>query len=134
MLPRIRMLAAAVLGLIGSAGMAAEPAAPASKAAGSDIVQVGWDGPPAPAGCAGGAAPAGRGGLLGGLTIGEGCRSTPGCSSFASERTFLWGGCNQFFNAGYKCKLCGRNRGASPVGAGGLGDHCPCVYGSYHNR
>lgn len=131
------MLAAALLGLIGSAGIAAEPVARAAQPAGAGIVQVGWDGPPAPAGgCAGCAAPAaGRGGVLSGLTIGEGCRSEPGCGTFASERTFLFGGCNQFFNAGYKCTLCGRkDRGVYPMGTGGLGVHTPCVYGTYLNR
>ena len=64
------------------------------------------------------------------LTIGRGCANTPGCGSFASERTFLFGGCNQFFNAGNKCGGgCG-----SAYGPGGFGDTTPCKYGSYLNR
>lgn len=58
------------------------------------------------------------------VTIGEGCRNPVGCGNFASERTFLFGSCRQFFNAGYKCSV---------FGAGLLG-HCPCEYGSYLNR
>ena len=36
-------------------------------------------------------------------SIGEGCANPVGCGSCASEKTFLFGGCNQFFNAGNKC-------------------------------
>jgi len=66
------------------------------------------------------------------LTIGQGCANNPGCGSFASERTFLFGGCNQFFNAGNKCGRggCGTGNGS----AGGFGDTTPCKYGSYLNR
>ena len=64
------------------------------------------------------------------LAIGRGCANTPGCGSFASERTFLFGGCNQFFNAGNKCGGGGCGNGS----AGGFGDTTPCKYGSYLNR
>ena len=66
------------------------------------------------------------------FTIGQGCASPVGCSTFASERTFLFGSCNQFFNAGTKCGhgLCI----GSTFGSGGLGDHQRCVYGSNLNR
>ena len=67
------------------------------------------------------------------LTIGRGCANNPGCGSFASERTFLFGGCNQFFNAGNKCGGGGCNSyGNGSVG--GFGDTTPCKYGSYLNR
>ena len=65
------------------------------------------------------------------LTIGRGCANTPGCGSFASERTFLFGGCNQFFNAGNKC---GGGGCGGAYGPGGFGDTTPCKYGSYLNR
>ncbi len=66
------------------------------------------------------------------FTIGQGCASPVGCSTLASERTFLFGSCNQFFNAGNKCGhgLCS----GSTFGSGGLGDHQRCVYGSNLNR
>lgn len=77
--------------------------------------------------------------------IGEGCAATPGCSSYAQERTFFWGGCSQFFGAGNKCDSVFGNRNArgglfggkhdlTPPGPGGLGNPNPCVYGSYTNR
>ena len=65
------------------------------------------------------------------LTIGRGCANNPGCGSFASERTFLFGGCNQFFNAGNKC---GGGGCGTAYGPGGMGDGSPCKYGSYLNR
>lgn len=65
------------------------------------------------------------------LTIGRGCANNPGCGSFASERTFLFGGCNQFFNAGNKCGGGGCGTGYGP---GGMGDGSACKYGSYLNR
>jgi hypothetical protein len=65
------------------------------------------------------------------LTIGRGCANNPGCGSFASERTFLFGGCNQFFNAGNKC---GGGGCGSGYGPGGMGDGSVCKYGSYLNR
>ena len=61
------------------------------------------------------------------LTIGRGCANSVNCGTFASERTFLFGGCNQFFNAGNKC-------GGGCGNAGGFGDTTPCKYGSYLNR
>ena len=65
------------------------------------------------------------------LTIGRGCANNPGCGSFASERTFLFGGCNQVFNAGNKCGGGGCGTGYGP---GGMGDGSACKYGSYLNR
>jgi hypothetical protein len=58
--------------------------------------------------------------------IGPGCASTVGCNSFAAQRNFMFGGCNQFFNPGNKCGI--------PMGAGGLGNHDNCKYGTYLNR
>lgn len=130
---RFRIIAIAVIGLMGSTAIAAESAsAPQTDSA---IVQAGWGDPVVPAAGCDTCAPARHhGGLLSGLTIGEGCRNSAGCGNLATARTFMFGGCNQFFNPGYKCRLCGRSRGSAPVGAGGLGDHCPCVYGTYLNR
>jgi hypothetical protein len=85
-------------------------------------------------------------------TIGEGCANPVGCGNLASERTFLWGGCNQFFTPGNKCGglfghdgglfgngdgLFARCRGLCarpPLGAGGVGNVSTCCYGSYLNR
>ena len=73
-------------------------------------------------------------------TIGAGCANTVGCSSPASERTFLFGSCHQFFNPGNKCGgghgFGGFLRGdcaTGPIGTG-IGSCGPCVYGSYLNR
>ena len=85
----------------------------------------------------------GGGGLLhnGKYAIGEGCKGEAGCSSYAAERTFFWGGCSQYFNPGYKCGSCGPLGGGLfgkhdyyPPGPGGLTNPNPCVYGSYLNR
>jgi hypothetical protein len=43
------------------------------------------------------------GGLLGNLFIGRGTATPVGCGCFAAERTFLWGGCRQFFTPGRTC-------------------------------
>lgn len=81
------------------------------------------------------------GGLFAGLhgkgPIGEGCAMGAGCSSYAQQRTFIWGGCNQFFNPGYKCGgglFGGRNCIVPPQGQGGIGSNDTCSYGSYINR
>ncbi|MGL6074320.1 MAG: hypothetical protein ACRC8S_09175 [Fimbriiglobus sp.] len=58
--------------------------------------------------------------------IGPGCASTIGCNSFAAQRSFMFGGCNQFFNPGNKCGIM--------MGSGGLGNHDNCKYGTYLNR
>lgn len=95
------------------------------------------------------------GGLFHKASIGEGCANPVGCGSCASEKTFLFGGCDQFFSAGNKCghggigggcggsgchgggllgRLCGRGDCAiAPVGTGGLSSP-PCTYTSYMNR
>ena len=65
------------------------------------------------------------------LTIGAGCANSPYCGTLASERTFLFGSCRQFFNAGNKC---GGGGCGSAYGPGGFGDGSPCKYGSYLNR
>ena len=65
--------------------------------------------------------------LVSPLRIGEGCAMPAGCSSCAAERTFAFGSCKQFFNAGHDCKICNPvygPRAATP----------PCVYGSLLNR
>jgi hypothetical protein len=72
-------------------------------------------------------------------TIGAGCANPIGCSTCASERTFLFGSCNQFFNPGNKCGgLCSGGglfgrcaTGPQGTGIPGVG---PCGYGSYMNR
>lgn len=71
--------------------------------------------------------------LLNPLTIGQGCASTPGCSTPAMERTFLFGSCNQFFNPGNKCGT-GKCGPGMLFGQGNLGNSNNCVYGSYLNR
>ena len=92
------------------------------------------------------------GGLCHKASIGEGCANPVGCGSCASEKTFLFGGCDQFYNAGNKCgthggcggsggchggglfgRLCGRDCAIAPVGTGGLTSP-PCTYTSYANR
>ncbi|HVK16015.1 MAG TPA: hypothetical protein VM533_03640 [Fimbriiglobus sp.] len=90
------------------------------------------------------------GGLFHKASIGEGCANPIGCGSCASEKTFLFGGCNQFFNPGNKCGNglgggCGGSSGCglldrirgncaiAPVGTGGL-NQPPCTYFSYLNR
>lgn len=72
------------------------------------------------------------------LTIGPGCPNPIGCGSWASERTFLFGSCKQFFNPGGKCDSYwdrfARNV-TTPLGAGGLGAAGPCdPLFSHHNR
>jgi hypothetical protein len=37
------------------------------------------------------------------LFIGSGTANPVGCGCLASERTFLWGGCKQFFTPGRTC-------------------------------
>lgn len=77
------------------------------------------------------------GGILGHRSIGEGCAKTAGCNSYAQDRTFMWGSCNQFFNAGHNCGgglFGGRNCIMLPQGRGGIGDNNLCEYGSYLNR
>ena len=76
--------------------------------------------------------------LLNPFLIGEGCKAPVGCGNLCSERTFIFGSCKQFFNAGEKC---GRgclggfgNCAAYPLGTGGLGDHNSCAYGTALNR
>ncbi len=114
--------------------------------------------------CGSSASTKGRhGGLFHRATIGQGCANPIGCGSCASEKTFLFGGCNQFFNPGNKCgggilgsgcgsSGCGGHGGGcgngacggllsrlrgdcaiSPVGTGGLSSP-PCTYTSYLNR
>jgi len=105
------------------------------------ISPVALAGGSAAAGCAGcGVSTAASPGPLAGLharvassplTIGQGCANSPNCGSFASERTFLFGSCRQFFNAGNKC---GGGCGGGNGSIGGFGDGSPCKYGSYLNR
>jgi hypothetical protein len=70
-----------------------------------------------------------------GWLIRNGCKNEVNCGSFASERTFFFGSCRQFFNPGYDC--------AGPhcpsiqrilYGTGGIGSHNNCEYGSFNNR
>lgn len=58
-------------------------------------------GTPAPCADCGSAKP--KHSLLGKAFIGSGTASPVGCSCFAAERTFLFGGCNQFFTPGKTC-------------------------------
>jgi hypothetical protein len=58
--------------------------------------------------------------------IGPGCAANVGCNSFAAQRNFMFGGCNQFFNPGNKCGI--------QYGSGNLGNHDNCKYGTHLNR
>ncbi len=90
---------------------------------------------PAPSDCGGcdsgcGGKHGARGGLLGHLcnsrlAIGEGCANPVTCGTCASERTFLFGGCHQFFSPGNKCGS-GHVLGSGCGGAcgGGWGGGC----------
>jgi hypothetical protein len=67
--------------------------------------------------------------------IGEGCASPPTCGNLASERTFVFGSCNQFFNAGCKCSLlpgqCHKGGACNAPRPGAS----PCEPGfTFHNR
>jgi hypothetical protein len=64
-------------------------------------------------------------------TASYGCGSKTGCSSLASERTFLFGSCHSFY--GGKCGFGFGNCASSPIGTGIVGVG-PCGYGSYLNR
>jgi hypothetical protein len=66
------------------------------------------------------------------LAVGEGCAKTAGCDSCAAEKTFMFGGCSQWFNAGSKCGghamgsgcgSCGGGWGGGCGGSGGLLHH-----------
>jgi hypothetical protein len=121
------------------------PAPTAGGCCGSTPVAHNACGNPCDSGCDAKGRKHGRsGGLFHKAAIGEGCANPVGCGSCASEKTFLFGGCNQFFNAGNKCgggcgggglfgRLCGADCAIAPVGTGGL-NQPPCTYFSYLNR
>jgi hypothetical protein len=104
-------------------------------------------GPPAGA-VAGGVALAGgcstcgpKGHGLGGLAIGAGCENPVTCGNCATEKTFLFGSCRQFYSPGRDCGGHGRGGHAwhglkNPLlyGTAGLGVHDTCEYGSYNLR
>jgi hypothetical protein len=97
------------------------------------VAQATLNTPAAAAGCStcGSTHMAGR--LVSPLLIGPGCATQPGCTSFAAQRTFMFGSCNQFFNAGNKCGT--GNCNGTAYGSGGLGAYDNCKgYGSYLNR
>jgi hypothetical protein len=79
--------------------------------------------PPA-AGCSSCETSKHSGGLI---RIGQGCAMPHGCSSLPAERTFMFGSCKQFFNAGSDCSMKMHLNGLQPP----IG---PCVYNSYLNR
>lgn len=72
-----------------------------------------------------------------------GCLNPVGCGNWKTERTFIFGGCCQFFNCGKDCGSCGAG-----CGKGGYWSKCPgmiygpgigtgmnpCVYDSYLNH
>ncbi len=107
------------------ASLPAPPAAPPIMAANPNC------GTPAAAACndCKGAKKAG-GGLLGKFLVGPGTASPVGCGCFAAEKTFMWGGCRQFFTPGKSC--CG---GGIEYGPGGQynQDNCRHVT-SFLNR
>jgi hypothetical protein len=80
--------------------------------------------------CADCKAPKRSGGLFGNLLIGRGTANPIGCGCFASEKTFLWGGCRQFFTPGRTC--CG---GGLEYGPGGPYNNDTCKHvTSFLNR
>jgi hypothetical protein len=142
----MRALILTTVGVVASAGAAADQ--PNGSPAGL-FVQTGQPATFVQAGCNGcdGSAAA-HGPRVGGhlanrayynspLTIGPGCSMPVGCSSWAADRTFLFGSCRQFFGFGGKCdsyldRI--RHNVTTPLGAGGLGaDPCHPLF-SYHNR
>jgi hypothetical protein len=69
------------------------------------------------------------------VRIGAGCETPVGCTPLAATRTFAFGSCNQFFNAGNDCSLLkGRNGHGGIAGGCGIPATPPCAYGTYHNR
>jgi hypothetical protein len=59
--------------------------------------------------------------------IGGGCAMPNGCSSLSAERTFMFGSCKQFFNAGGDCGM--------KMHLNGLAGPIPsCAYNTYLNR
>ncbi len=90
--------------------------------------------------CGGGSSSKG----YGAFRIGEGCQNTPSCGNWCTERTFLFGGCKQFFTPGQDCTGCGPFGGkhghgghgcVSPIfGTGPANPFNPCCYDSYLNH
>lgn len=133
--------AVAAVGLLGYGG-----AVSAADPAGSSVVVISPD-PVAPptadavvpaGGCAGcEAGKLGHGGNGLGFRIGDGCKNVEWCGSFATQRTFVFGSCRQFFSPGYDCNgpfgKCFKGPGTI-YGPGGLGGHDPCVYSSFNDR
>lgn len=73
------------------------------------------------------------------LGIGGGTVNPVGCGCWASEKTFLWGGCRQFFNPQHSCgRGCGgeRNPCALPTYGPGYGAPANSCAGpfTYMNR
>jgi hypothetical protein len=72
-----------------------------------------------------------RSSLFGKLFIGKGTASPVTCGCLAAERTFLFGGCKQFFTPGKTCGGCALEYG--PGGVLGNCDNCRHVT-SFLNR
>lgn len=71
-----------------------------------------------------------KGGLLDKFLIGSGTANPIGCGCLAAERTFLFGGCKQFFTPGKTC--CG---GGLEYGCGGIHNQDNCKHvTSFLNR
>ena len=101
------------------------PVQPAQAVMAAPVAMPAPVGMPAPVAVVDPAVTQTRGGFLSRATIGEGCANPITCGNWASERTFLFGSCKQFFNPGNKC------------GGGGCGSHNnpgPCSYSTYLNR
>jgi hypothetical protein len=74
--------------------------------------------------------------LLGRLFIGSGTANPVSCGCFASERSFVFGSCRQFYTPGRACDGSAREYGCgSGECGGGIGakDNCKHVT-SFHNR
>lgn len=123
------ILALSIGAVISASASAQAPAAqapaptPAPAAQAAPIVAVSTSGGCNSCGTSGKASKHHGAGLF---RIGEGCASTAGCSSCKQERTFLWGSCHQFFNAGNDC---GHGHGGHNHGPRAI--QPSCVYGTY---
>jgi hypothetical protein len=130
------ILALSIGAAISATAAAQTPAAQAPAASAAPVVVVstsGCNGCGQPASSCDSCGKAGKHHGGGVFRIGAGCASTAGCSSCKQERTFLFGGCHQFFNAGNDCGR-GFGHGGGGVVYGPRAISPPCTYFTYLNR
>jgi hypothetical protein len=134
-----------ILGLLAFAAMPSFAAdkAPLQASAGSAaaVTPAGGGKPVVVNGC--GSCASGSAAHIHNRPFGGGTVNPTGCGCWASERTFLWGGCKQFFNPQFSCGdgHCGKglgNRERCPVptygpGVGTPPNNCAGTF-SYLNR